>query len=250
MLEDIEAQHVAARQGLVAAESELDLHRATLARVRAQLIGPESRVQPGGEPGSCCVEIVAPKTGTVLEVSDLSARLVPAGSPLLTVGDLDELEIELDLLSSDAVRVPPNARALVDRWGGEGILEARLRRIEPAAFTRVSALGIEEQRVNVILDLESPPELWAMLGDGYRIEARITIWEEDDVVIAPANAVFREGGEWFAFRIEAGRAVRVPIEVGRRSDVDAWITEGLEPGDRVVLYPGERIEDGVRIDER
>jgi HlyD family secretion protein len=205
---------------------------------------------PGAGGAGAPLEVRTPVAGRVLQVLRESEGVVQPGTPILEVGDPRSLELVVDLLSADAAQVSAGAPAVIDRWGGEETLEARVRRVEPSAFTRVSALGIEEQRVNVILDLESPPELWAMLGDGYRIEARITIWEEDDVVIAPANAVFREGGEWFAFRIEAGRAVRVPIEVGRRSDVDAWITEGLEPGDRVVLYPGERIEDGVRIDER
>lgn len=196
------------------------------------------------------LEVRAPVDGRVLRVLRESEGTVQPGTPIVEVGDPRSLELVVDLLSADAARVPDGAPAVVDRWGDDETLRARVRRVEPSAFTRVSALGIEEQRVNVVLELESPPEEWASLGDGYRIEARITIWEEEDVVIAPASAVFREGDYWFAFRIESGRAVRVPIEVDRRTDVDARITDGLEPGDRVVLYPGERIEDGVRIDER
>ncbi|MCC5974476.1 MAG: HlyD family efflux transporter periplasmic adaptor subunit, partial [Rubellimicrobium sp.] len=149
MLEDIEAAHTSALQTREAASAQLDLHRASLVRAEAQLMGPQSVFDTTAEPGECCLRILAPQTGIVLDVTDQSARPVQPGSPLLVIGDLDEMEIELDLLSDDAVRVPAGARALIDRWGGESVLEARLRRIEPAAFTRVSALGIEEQRVRL-----------------------------------------------------------------------------------------------------
>ncbi len=250
MLEDIEAEHNLARQGLAAAESELDLHRATLARARAQLVGPEARVQPGGEAGSCCVEIVAPQTGTVLEVADHSARLVPAGGPLLTIGDLGDLEIELDLLSSDAVRVPQGARALVDRWGGEGLLEARVRRVEPAAFTRVSALGIEEQRVRLRLDFETAPEDRAGLGDRFRVHVRVVLWEGEDIAQLPQAALFRHAGGWAVFAALDGRAVLTPVEIGHQSGGQAEIVAGLEPGAEVVLYPPSALESGARIRPR
>ena len=250
MLEDIEAEHNLARQGLAAAETELDLHRATLARTRAQLVGPESRVQPGGDPGSCCVEIVAPQTGTVLDVADLSARLVQAGGPLLTIGDLGDLEIELDLLSSDAVRVPQGARALVDRWGGEGMLEARVRRVEPAAFTRVSALGIEEQRVRLRLDFETPPEDRAGLGDRFRVHVRVVLWEGEDIAQLPQAALFRHAGGWAVFAAVDGRAVLTPVEIGHQSGGQSELVAGLEPGAEVILYPPSALEDGARIRPR
>jgi HlyD family secretion protein len=250
MLEDIEAEHSLARQAVTAAESERDLHLATLARTRAQLIGPESRFQPGGEPGSCCVEIVAPQTGTVLEVTDLSARLVQAGSPLLTIGDLEDLEIELDLLSSDAVRVPPGARALVDRWGGEGLLEARVRRVEPAAFTRVSALGIEEQRVRLRLDFETPPEERPGLGDRFRVHVRVVLWEDENVAQLPQAALFRHAGGWAVFEVAEGRATVTPVEIGHQSGGQAEVLSGLEPGAEVVLYPPSALESGARIRPR
>jgi HlyD family secretion protein len=250
MLEDIEAEHTLARQGLTAAESELDLHRATLARAQAQLVGPETRRQPGGEPGACCVEIVAPQTGTVLEVADLSARLVQAGSPLLTLGDLGDLEIEVDLLSSDAVRVPPGARALVDRWGGEGLLEARVRRIEPAAFTRVSALGIEEQRVRLRLDFETPPEARTGLGDRFRLHVRVVLWEGEDVPQVPQAALFRHGGGWAVFAVSDGRAALTPVEIGQQSGGQAELLGGLAEGAQVVLYPPAALEHGARVRAR
>ncbi|WP_209426070.1 HlyD family efflux transporter periplasmic adaptor subunit [Pararhodobacter sp. SW119] len=250
MLEDIEAQHVSARQGLSAAESELDLHRATLARTRAQLVGPATRLLPGADPGDCCVEIVAPHTGTVLEVSDLSARLVQAGSPLLVIGDLTDLEIELDLLSSDAVRVPPGARALVDRWGGDGLLEARVRRIEPAAFTRVSALGIEEQRVRLRLDFDTPPEGRNGLGDRFRVHVRVVLWEGEEVLQLPQAALFRHAGGWAVFALEEGRARLTPVEIGHQSGGQAELLDGLAPGAQVVLYPPSALDDGARVRPR
>jgi len=250
MLEDIEAEHVASEQGLAAAESELDLHRATLARTQAQLVGPETRLQPGGEAGACCVEIVAPQTGTVLDVADQSARLVQGGSPLLTIGDLGDLEIELDLLSSDAVRVPAGARAIVDRWGGDGLLEARVRRIEPAAFTRVSALGIEEQRVRLRLDFDTPPEARAGLGDRFRVHVRVVLWEGAEVAQLPQAALFRHEGGWAVFAVNDGRAVLTPVEIGHQSVGQAEVRVGLEPGAQVVLYPPAALEDGARVRPR
>ena len=250
MLEDIEAEHLLSRQGLTAAESELDLHRATLARARAQLVGPDARFQPGGDPGACCVEIVAPQTGTVLEVTDHSARLVQAGSPILVLGDLGDLEIELDLLSSDAVRVPEGARALVDRWGGAGLLEARVRRVEPAAFTRVSALGIEEQRVRLRLDFDTPPEDRPGLGDRFRVHVRVVLWEGEDVAQLPQAALFRHAGGWAVFAARDGRAHLTPVEIGHQSGGQAEVLSGLEPGAQVVLYPPSALEDSARIRPR
>jgi HlyD family secretion protein len=182
---------------------------------------------------------VAPQTGTVLEVADLSARLVQAGSPLLTIGDLDDLEIEVDLLSSDAVRVPPGARALVDRWGGEGLLEARVRRIEPAAFTRVSALGIEEQRVRLRLDFETPPEDRTGLGDRFRVHVRVVLWEGEDVPQLPQAALFRHGGGWAVFAVSDGRAALTPVEIGQQSggQAEASARAGLRPFRRSASSP-------------
>jgi HlyD family secretion protein len=247
MLEDIEAAHDTARQALDAARSQLDLNRATLARAQAQLLGPEAAFDPAAEAGDCCVRILAPQTGIVLAVTDQSARLVQAGSPLLTIGNLDEMEIELDLLSADAVRVPPGARALIDRWGGEGMLEARLRRIDPAAFTRVSALGIEEQRVRLRLDLLTPPEGRPGLGEGFRVHVRLIAWEAEDLLQLPQAALFRQGDGWAVFTEDDGRARLVPVRIGRQAEGRAELLGGLVEGARVVLYPASGLSDGDRI---
>jgi len=247
MLEDMEQAHVSATQVLSAARSELDLHRATLARMQAQLMGPSAVQMPVNGTESCCVRIVAPQTGIVLDVADPSARLVQAGAPLLSIGDIADLEIELDLLSADAVRVPPQARAIVERWGGDTVLEAQVRRIEPAAFTRVSALGIEEQRVRLRLDFLTPPEARAGLGDRFRVFVRLILWEGDAIAQLPQSALFRHDGGWAVFRVEAGRAVLTPVEIGRQAGGRAELLGGLAEGVAVVLYPATSLNDGARV---
>ncbi len=250
ILEDIEAAHQTAEQTRAAAVSQLELNRATLIRAQAQLLGPQALFDPAAEPGECCVRILAPQTGIVLAVTDQSARLVQAGSPLLTIGNLDEMEIELDLLSTDAVRVPQGALAQIERWGGEGELTARLRRIDPAAFTRVSALGIEEQRVRLRLDLLTPPADRPGLGEGFRVHVRLIIWEEASVLQVPQAALFRQGAGWAVFVEDQGRARLQPVRIGREAAGQAEVLDGLTDGDRVVLYPSTAMQDDVRVAAR
>jgi HlyD family secretion protein len=233
---------------LEAAESELEMREATLARARAVLLGPEARVEAGIE-GACCVDITAPQSGTVLSVEQTSARLVQAGEPLLIIGNLSDLEIEVDLLSSDAVRLVPGARAMIERWGGAP-LEARVRRIDPRGFTRVSALGIEEQRVRVLLDFVDPPEARAGLGDAFRVFVRVVVEEEEEALQVPVSALFRLGEDWAVFRIEEERAVLQTVELGLRTQSVAQVLSGLSDGDTVVAYPGDRVTDGARVAPR
>lgn len=249
VLDDAEASTRSARTALEAAQSQRDLQRAALARAEAQLIDPDV-ADPERAPGECCVQITAPASGAVLSVENMSARLVQPGAPLLTIGDLQDLEIELDLLSADAVRVQPGARAWVDRWGGDDILSARVRRVDPAAFTRVSALGIEEQRVRVILDFEGPPDTRTGLGDRFRVFVRVVIWEDENVVQVPQSALFRHQGGWAVFRVAEGRAVLTPVEIGQRHDDTAQVVAGVAPGDAVVAFPGTRVIDGVAVAAR
>ncbi|MFN4098339.1 MAG: efflux RND transporter periplasmic adaptor subunit [Pararhodobacter sp.] len=250
MLEDIEAAHLAAEQGRDAARSQLELTHATLIRAQAQLMGPGADFHLLTEPGECCLRILAPQTGIVLALADQSARLVQAGSPLLTIGNLDEMDIELDLLSADAVSVPPGARALIERWGGEGALEARLRRIEPAAFTRVSALGIEEQRVRLRLDLLTPPEGRPGLGEGFRVHVRLITWAADSLVQVPQAALFRQDQGWAVFIEDAGKARLQAVNIGRQAEGQAEVLDGLAEGTRVILYPASALADGARITAR
>jgi HlyD family secretion protein len=249
MLDDSQQRLVTARAAVDAAQSELDLSRATLARMQAQLIEPAPDEAGGAAGGACCVQIMAPQTGVVLSVVSESSRPVQAGAPLLTIGDLNALEVEADLLSTDAVRLAPGAPAHVDRWGGEGVLPARVRRIDPSARTVVSALGIEEQRVRVRLDLDRLPGD-ATLGDGYAVFVRVVLWSEAEVVQVPLGALFRAGEGWAVFRAMEGRAMLTPVTVGRQTDTMAQILAGLDPGDRVVAYPSNRVVDGVAITPR
>ncbi len=168
----------------------------------------------------------------------------------MTLGDLNSLQVEVDLLSPDAVRLRPGMAVELERWGGNDVLPGRVRRIEPAGFTHISALGVEEQRVWVIVDFESDREHWQDLGDGYRVEARFILWEGEDVLQIPASALFREEDTWSVYVIEDGEAVRRSVTPGRRSGLLTEIQSGLEPGEQVILHPGESIASGVRVSTR
>ncbi len=245
-----------ARQAVLSAQaardvalSDLDMRRATLARTEAQLAGPEAR-ELDSVRSECCIRLTAPRTGTVLDVADENARLVQAGETLLTIGDPVDLEIRVDLLSSDAVGVTRGTRAVVDRWGGESLIEAEVRQIEPSAFTRISALGIEEQRVPLVLDILTPPEERVGLGDQYRVYVTLVTWAAEDVIQVPQSTLFRNSGRWALFVEDAGRANLRAVDVGRMTGEWAQILSGVEVGERVVAYPGSTIEPGVRLKAR
>ena len=221
-----------------AAASEIQRAEARLAPLSPDL---EGRV----------VEVTAPVDGVVLKRLRESESVVPAGDPLLEIGDPRRLELVSDLLSTDAVRVKPGARAMIEQWGGDRMLDARVRRIEPAGFTKISALGVEEQRVNVVLDFVNPAEAWAALGDAYRVEVRIVIWETADALKVPTSALFREGDSWALYVFGGdGRARRVLVELGRQTGQEAEVVKGLTDGTRVILHPGDMLSDGARIVER
>ncbi len=192
------------------------------------------------------VPIVSPITGAVLSLHKQSEGVVSAGTALLELGDPRALEVAVDMLSFDAIRVRAGTRVLIDRWGGEPI-DAVVRLIEPVGFTKVSALGVEEQRVWVILDITSPYEYWQRLGDGYRVEARFILWQADDVLQVPNAAVFRSGGNWGLYVLD-GRVARFKqVSVGERSGLYAQILTGIEPETQVILHPDSSIEDGTRV---
>jgi len=248
-LEDSMQTMRTASAALEAARFDLDLHRATLERVKAQLDGP--RIAAGTpEAGDCCIRLRAPQTGTILTVTDLNARPVQAGEVLVTMADLQDLKVEVDLLSTDAVRVRPGAAARIERWGGPSVLEARVDRVDPAGFTRVSALGIEEQRVRLHLDFVTPPEARAGLGDGYRVFVRVVVWSTDAVRQIPESALFRDAGGWAVFRAVEGRARLTPVTIGPAQDGMVAVESGLADGDLVVAYPGNRIAEGAAIAAR
>jgi HlyD family secretion protein len=179
-----------------------------------------------------------------------SAGLVAGGAALVEIGDPRDLEIEVDVLSSDAVRIPPNARVFLEQWGGAEPLEARVRLVEPSGFTKVSALGVEEQRVNVIADFLAVADKRPRLGDGYRIEARIVEWESENVLIVPSGALFRDGDFWAVFTVDSGRARLRRVRIGHQNGREAEVLEGLAEGELVVQYPGDQLRDGTRIQTR
>jgi HlyD family secretion protein len=244
------ALDVQTRQASLAqARANLILRKRQLDSAKARLIGPEQTTQRI-ESGSCCVEVKAPVNGRVLQIDKESEQVVKAGEPLLRIGDPTDIEIVTDLLSTDAVKVKTGADAVIEGWGGTKPLKARVRRIDPAGFTKVSALGIEEQRVNTILDLTDPKDELPPLGHDFRVFVRITVWSADNTVRVPLGALFRQGNNWAVFRAVDGIARLTPVEIGQRNTKTAQVLSGIEPGMRVILHPSDRVSDGTKVEER
>lgn len=221
----------AAKSRAVAAAAEVEAARATLVAVRAR---------------APTVRVASPVNGSVLRIAEKSERVVQPGTVLVTVGDPAALEIVIDVLSSDAVRVKPGMRMLITGWGGPEV-EAAVRLVEPAAFRKISALGVEEQRVNVIADFKAVPP---RIGDAYRVDARIIVAEKADALRVPVGALFRRDGKWTVFQVTDGRLAARGVDVGLRGARDAEIVAGLAEGDEVVLYPGNDLADGARVKPR
>ena len=252
-----DAQLEQAEVALDVAAAQFDSARATqrmreseLAAARAVLVEPGAEGRQSKTEGDCCITLTAPVSGQVLSVVNESARMVAAGTPLITIGPRNDLEITVDLLSTDAVRIAPGAEAYVERWGGGATLTARVTEIEPAAFTKVSALGIEEQRVKVLLNFVTPPEARPTLGHNFRVYLRIVEWRGDDALTLPISALFREGGDWAVFVVEDGTARLRPVKIGRRNTELAQVLGGLAAGDVVIAHPSDRVDDGVQVIDR
>ncbi len=226
------------------------MRESEVAAAEAVLIEPDGREDVPADATDCCITLLAPVSGQVLSVENESARPVAAGTPLLTIGPKTDLEITVDLLSTDAVRIAPGARAYVERWGGEGALGAKVREIEPAAFTKISALGIEEQRVKVLLDFTTPEADRPALGHNYRVYLRIVEWSGEDVLGVPISALFREDGDWAVFTVSEGTAALTTVEIGRRNTDLAEVLGGLASGDRVITHPSDRVAEGVLVVDR
>lgn len=247
-LDEDERAYKTAKANLATAQAALDMRGAELERARAELLSPLAA--RGMKPSCPCVPVTAPVDGRVLQVIHESEAVVSAGQPLIEIGDPEDLEIVADLLSTEAVRVEPGQRVMIEEWGGGAVLNGRVERVEPYGFTKVSALGIEEQRVNVIIDFTDPPAQWRRLGHGYRVEARIVLWENEDVLKVPLSALFRDAGDWTIFVEREGRAEKRRVEPGRQNGLESEILEGLAVGERIVLYPSDRVVAGVRLTAR
>jgi HlyD family secretion protein len=226
-----------ASEDLDAAKSRVRVAEADLRAARAVLLALDEK--PGG-----AVAVRSPVAGRILRITEKSERVVAAGAPLLTLGDPQKLEIVVDVLSQDAVKVRPGMDMLIEGWGGGRTLHARVRTVEPYAFTKVSALGVEEQRVNIVGDFVDPP---GPLGDGYRVEARIVAWRADQVLKVPVSALFRQGEAWAVFVVEGGRARLRMVEPGQRGAQEAEIRSGLREGETVVRHPANELKDGARV---
>ena len=243
-LEDAQRQERRATAALEAARSTLSVKQFELENAR--LLVADFRE---GTPRSV-ISLKAPISGSVFRVLQQSEAVVGPGTPILEIGDPRDLEIVVELLSTDAVKVIPGAAATITDWGGPMDLAARVRFVEPSGFTKISALGVEEQRVRVILDIAEPREASKQLGDGFRVNARIVVWQTAEAVRAPLAALFRNGVTWQTFVVRSGRAVRTDLSVGQANGTDAQVLDGLKAGDRVILHPSDKISDGTPISER
>lgn len=235
-LESAQMRETAAAREVAAAEG-------SLAQAEAEL----AEFTPAEKPSQPTVEVRSPVSGRVLRVFQESERAVTSGTPLLEIGDPADLEVVVEMLSRDGAAIAPGTPTLLEQWGGPAALEGRVRLVEPAAFTKISALGVEEQRVNVVVDITTPLEQRRSLGDNFRVEARVIVWEDARALKVPSSGLFRRGDAWAAFVLRDGRAHLVAVKAGRSSGAETQILDGLKEGDEVILYPGDRVQDGQRV---
>jgi HlyD family secretion protein len=222
----------AARFSVVAAAAEVKV-------ARAGLVGIETKVQ-----GHKIIDLRSPVAGRVLRVIEKSERIVQAGSPVVVLGDPGKIEVVTDILTTDAVNIRPGAAVFLEAWGGNYPLQAKVRLVEPSGFTKISALGVEEKRVNVIADFIDPPD---GLGDGYRVEARVVTWEASEVLKVPGSATFRDRNGWSVFVVDRGRASQRTVQIGHRNQAEAEILGGIAAGEQVILYPSNQLHEGDRV---
>jgi HlyD family secretion protein len=218
------------------AQHQLEVARASLSQSRG------GRTTP--------IPLYSPVNGVILRRLQESESVVPTGQPLLEIGDLRDLEIVADLLSAAAVKVKGGQAVIIEQWGGDTPLRGRVRRVEPSGFTKISALGVEEQRVNVVVDFDESREKWKSIGDGYRVELRIIVWQKDDVLKVPTSSLFRHEGKWAVYTVDNGAARRRRVEIGQRSGLEAEVLSGLEAGQRIIVYPSDAIADGIKVEAR
>lgn len=240
-LEDAAQRLAVANAAVEASQARIDMAQSTLERARTLLQAPQTLES---EAESCCLDIMAPASGVVLSVTSISERPVNIGAPLLSIGDPNQLEIVADLLSRDAVRIAPGTLARVDRWGGDATLMARLNRIAPTAQTQVSALGIEEQRIDAVFDIISDPAEHSGLGDGFAVLLHIIAWQNDDVLQVPLSAIFKRDDQWTVFVVTEGIADEQTITLGQRNSRFAEVLSGLRVGMQVVMHPNDALSAG------
>ncbi|MEM1429888.1 MAG: HlyD family efflux transporter periplasmic adaptor subunit [Pseudomonadota bacterium] len=253
VLDRAESAARAAAARLDTAEAAISVREAEIANARAQLISFDDQLLPGAisENSSGDIPLYAPIDGRILRIIQQSETILPAGAPVMEIGDItSDLEVVVDLISSDAVQVSLGDRVMIEAWGGPITLQGRVTRVDPFGFTRFSALGVEEQRVGVTVAFESPPADRASLGHGFRVEARIVVWEEEETLIVPTSALFRNGDGWSVFRLEEGRAVEHRVDVGQMNGTQAQVLDGLTAGETVVIYPSAGLQDGMQVAPR
>jgi HlyD family secretion protein len=236
------AEHARNAEITIANDLEAARFRAKSAAAEVRLAKSGLIAVQGGK--DALFKVHSPVAGHILRIVDPSERVVAAGAPLMTLGDLGKLEVVIELLSTEAVKVRPGMKVILDGWGGSQSLNATVQRVEPHAFTKVSALGIEEKRTNVIADFVDAPKA---LGDGYRVNAHIVVWAADNVTKVPASALFRCGEAWCAFAVENGRAKKRTLKIGHSNAQEAEVLEGLKPGETVIRHPANQIEEGARV---
>jgi HlyD family secretion protein len=235
-----EALRLSSDAAVIVAQADLD---------RARSVLRYSAAGAGGAPAETVI-VRSPVSGRVLKLHHESEGVVNSGEPLLDIGNPNRLEVKVEVLSADAVKIKEGTPVVFERWGGDRLLEGRVRTVEPAGFTKISSLGVEEQRVNVIVDFTSPSEVWRRLGDGYRLDSTFIIWEGKDVLQIPASAVFRRGDRWALFTVESRRARLREVEIGRRNGLAAQIVQGIAEGTVVITNPDDDIKDGVKVKVR
>ena len=232
---------------LASAKAQVDVRRSVRTSLAARLMDP-TNIAPSTD-SACCVRVVAPASGRVLKIIQDSEAVVLPGAPLVDIGDPLDLEVVADLLSTDAVQTKVGAPVRIDGWGGPA-LQGKVVRIDPAGFLKVSALGIEEQRVRVTIDFVDPPEAWSPLGHDYRVIVHVAIWSADDALTAPVSALFRKGDDWAVFAVDNGRAQTKVFKIGHRNNRLAEVLAGVSAGTQVVVHPSDRISDRTRVAQR
>lgn len=232
---------------LASTRAQLDVRRGEQAIAAARLIEPSDAAEPANR--TCCIQVRAPVDGRVLKIIQQDEAAVPAGAPLIEIGDPTDLEVVADLLSTEAVRIKPGAAVSIEGWGGPPI-KGSVRRVEPAGFVKVSALGIEEQRVTTIIDFAEPLEAWSQLGHDFRVIVRVTAWETPGTLTVPVSALFRKNDDWAVFAVADGQAKTTVIQTGQRNSKFVEVLSGLSEGDQVILHPSDRIMDGAAVSPR